>query len=118
MDKIYVNDLVARLIIGVRKEERREKQQVIINLTLFTDLRKAGKTDDLEDTVDYSLLKGQILQEIENSKFYLLEALAQKVADICLKDLAIRQVKVSVEKPGALRFAKSAEVEITRGRST
>lgn len=116
-DKIHINDLVGRCIIGLKEEERQEKQEVIINITLFTDLKKAAKTDSLEDTIDYSQLKGDILNTVENSKFHLIESLAEEVADICLKNKKIKQVKVSVQKPGALRFTKSAEVEITRSNA-
>lgn len=116
-DKIYINDLAARCIIGLGEEERREKQEVIINITLFCDLKKAAKSDRLEDTIDYSRLTGYILDMVENSKFHLIESLAEEIADICLKDKKINRVKVSAQKPGALRFTKSAEVEITRSKT-
>lgn len=117
MDKIHINDLVARSIIGLKEEERQEKQEIIINITLFCDLKKAAKSDRLEDTVDYSQLQENILNMAENSKFHLLESLAEEIADICLKDKKIKQVKVSVQKPSALRFTKSAEVEIDRSQT-
>jgi FolB domain-containing protein len=116
MDKILVRDLTARCIIGVNAEERREKQEVLINLSIYADLRKAGKSDKFEDAVDYRSIKKQILGEVEKSSYNLIEALAQRVAEICLENPAISQVKVTVEKPSALRFARSVGVEITRKR--
>lgn len=118
MDKIFINDLLARSNIGVSEEERREKQDVIINLTLYTDLEKAGKSDRLEDTVNYRPLKGRILDIAESSRFKLIEALAERIAGICLSNQAVEKVKVSVEKPKALRFARSAAVEITRDKTS
>lgn len=118
MDKIFINDLLARCNIGVREEERKEKQDVIINLSLYTDLEKAGKSDRLEDTVNYSRLKGRILDMAESSRFKLIETLAERIAGICLANSAVKKVKVSVEKPGALRFARSAAIEITRDKSS
>lgn len=116
MDRILIKDLLLRCIIGINQEERREKQDVVINITLFTDLRLSGKTDRFEDTVDYRAIKKKIIGAAENSNFLLIEALAQHVADMCLKDSRVNRVIVSVEKPGALRFARSVAVEIERER--
>lgn len=116
MDKILIKDLLARCIIGINEDERKEKQDVIINITLNADLRKAGKSDRFEDTVDYRAVKKRVVCEAESSQYYLIEALAERVADICLENSLVEQVQVTVEKPAALRFARSVGVEITRGR--
>jgi D-erythro-7,8-dihydroneopterin triphosphate epimerase len=116
MDRIVVHDLRVRCIIGVDDEERRERQDVLINLDIFTDLRKAGKSDRIEDALDYRALKKQIVRMTENSEYHLVEALAEAVADIFRENPLVRGVRVRVEKPGALRFARSVGVEITRMR--
>ncbi len=116
MDRILIKDLSARCIIGVNTEERREKQDVLINLSIYADLRKAGKTDRFEDAVDYRALKKRIFALVENSQYYLVEALADAIAEICLAVPSVFQARVTVEKPSALRFARSVGVEITRGR--
>jgi FolB domain-containing protein len=114
MDRIRICDLLVRCILGINDSERREKQDVLINLAVYTDLRKAGKSDRIEDTVDYRALKKRILAMAENSQFFLEEALAEAVAELCLGQQGVRQVEVRVEKPNALRFARSVAVEITR----
>jgi len=116
MDRILINDLLVRCIIGVSAEERREKQDVMINLAVFADLSRAGKSDNFDDAVDYRALKKRILGMAENSQFYLVEALAEAVAAICLEHPSVARVQVRVEKPSALRFARSVGVEITRDR--
>ncbi len=116
MDKIIISDLLARTVIGVREDERKDKQDVLINVSLDVDLRKAGDSDRLEDSVDYRDLNKKILRMVEGAKFYLVEALARAVADICLENPAVLEAQVRVEKPGALRFARSVGVEITRNR--
>lgn len=116
MDRIVISDLLVRSIIGVRDDERNNRQDVVINLSLEVDLGKAGRSDRLEDSVDYRALNKKIVSMAEGSAFHLVEALAQAVADICLEHPAIREARVRVEKPGALRFARSVGVEITRGR--
>jgi len=116
MDKILVRDLLVRCIVGVTEEERREKQDVVINLILWADLGVPAKTDRFEDTVDYRALKKRIVNAVEHSEFHLVEALAERIAQLCLEDRRVEQVQVTVEKPTALRFARSVGVEITRGR--
>jgi FolB domain-containing protein len=116
MDRILISDLQARCIIGVNDNERQEKQNIIINLAISADLRKACKSDRFEDTVDYRALKKQILRMVEESQYFLIEALAQAVANVCLEHPDVRQVQVRVDKPGALRFARSVAVEIIRER--
>jgi len=116
MDRIRICDLFARCILGINESERREKQDVVINLDIYADLRKAGKSDRIEDTVDYRALKKRILAMVESSQFLLLEALAEAVAELCLDHGGVRQVDVSVAKPHALRFARNVAVEITRKR--
>ena len=113
-DRILIRDLLARCIIGVREEERRQKQDVVINLSLRVDLRSAGRSDRLEDSVDYSKLTKKILAHVEESRYQLVEALAAAVAEICLQEPAVSLVRVRVEKPSALRFARRVGVVIVR----
>ena len=116
MDKIFIRDLALRCIIGIYPEERREKQDIVINVEMHVDLRKAGRSDDLADTVDYKAIKKAILKLVEGSKFQLIESLAERIADLALADEKVQKVVVTIDKPGALRFAKASAVEITRGR--
>lgn len=115
-DCIYVRDLAVRCIVGIYPEERRAKQDIVLNLTLEGDFRKAATTDDIADAVDYKRLKKLVIEHVERSRYQLIETLAQAVADICLSDPGVRRVTVTVDKPGALRFARSVAVELTRAR--
>lgn len=116
-DRIHIRDLLVRCIVGIYPEERHEKQDVIINLTLHADLRNAGTTDNIDDTVNYKTIKKQVLTMIQQSEYFLLEKLADEIAQIALRDERVQQVEVSIDKPGALRFARSVAVEIHRNRS-
>lgn len=120
MDRILISDLLVRCIVGINDDERREKQDVLINLALSADLSRAGRSDRFEDAVDYRAIKKKVAAMAENSRFFLVEALAEAVAAICLEHPAVSEVLVKVEKPTALRYARSVGVEITRrqpGRS-
>jgi D-erythro-7,8-dihydroneopterin triphosphate epimerase len=115
-DRVFIRDLAIRCIVGTEEQERREKQDVIIQITMHTDLHRAGRTDALEDTIDYKAVKKRILHLTEESRFHLVEALAQSIAAECLRDDRVERVEVTVEKPGALRFARTVGVVIVRCR--
>jgi FolB domain-containing protein len=117
MDKILIQDLLVRCIIGINEEERREKQDVIVNITLTADLARACASDNFKDTVDYRAIKKRVFGMVETSQFFLIEALAEKIAGLCLEYPGVRAVKVLVEKPSALRFARSVGVEIVREKA-
>ncbi len=117
LDRIHIQDLEFRCIIGINDDERREKQDVVVNLTLGADLSAACRSDDIRDTIDYKDLKKQILSLAETSRFFLVEALAQAIADVCLADPRVQEARVRVEKPTALRFARTVGVEIFRSRN-
>ena len=114
MDRIIITDIRARCIVGINQDERNEKQDVTINLSIYADLRKPGRTDRFEDAIDYRGLKKRVLNLVENSKYFLLEALTEAVADVCIETPGVIRVLVRVDKPSALRFARSVGVEISR----
>jgi dihydroneopterin aldolase/D-erythro-7,8-dihydroneopterin triphosphate epimerase len=115
-DFIEIQDLLLRTIVGINPEERENRQDVVLNLRLETDLREPGRTDDIGQTVNYRTLCKQVIELVESSQFLLVERLAEEVAQLCLNDARVRSVRVSVEKPGALRFARSVGVVIERRR--
>lgn len=116
LDTLFINDLTIPCIIGVFKHERNEKQIVIINIALSVDTKKAGESDNINDTVSYHEIAQEVTEMVSDSQFSLLEKLAQEIAAICLKDKRVRQVKVHIEKPKALKLAKSSAIEIIRTR--
>ena len=117
LDKIFIRDLLLRCIVGIYPDERENKQDVIINIELSCDLSKAAATDQIEDTVNYKSLKKEIINLVENSAFLLIERMAGEIASLCLANPGVQQVRVTVDKPGALRFARSVAVEIVRTRA-
>ncbi len=118
MDCIEIKDLLLRCIIGINESERKHKQDVLINITLWADLRPAAANDDIAQTVNYRTLTKGIIEHVEASHYLLLETLTDKVAELCLKDPRVARVQVSVEKPGALRFARSVGVRMERTRES
>jgi len=115
-DRILIEGLCARCIVGVNHDERRELQDVVIDIDLYTDMSVPGRTDSITDAVNYKEVKKKVLGFVESSQFFLIEALAEAISKLCLEDPAVQKVRVRVDKPLALRFAKTVGVEITRGR--
>lgn len=113
-DKIEIKDLLLRAVIGINDWEREKKQDVLVNIVLFTDLQASAASDDITQTVNYRSLTKKVIDHVESSARYTIEALAADVARLCLAEAGVERVRVRVEKPGALRFARSVGVEIER----
>ena len=113
-DQIAISDLHLRAIIGIKPDERENRQDILINITLDTDTHAAALSDDITDTVNYRTITKNVIKLVETSQFFLVETLAAAIAQVCLEEHRVRQVRVSVEKPSALRFADSVGVTIER----
>lgn len=114
MDRIFLRDLCLSCTIGVNDWEREVRQTVKIDLDLELDLSDAGKKDDLGLTVDYKGVRDRIERIVVSSRFFLVEALAECIAQACLEEPGVQRVRVCVEKPGALRATRTVGVEIVR----
>jgi FolB domain-containing protein len=118
MDQIIISDLSARGIIGVNDWEREKPQEILINLVIFGDLRKAGESDSIDDTISYRTIAKKVQAHAETARRLTVEALAADIARLCLQEAGVQKVRVRVEKPGAVRFARSVGVEIERERGS
>ena len=116
MDKVIIKNLLVRGIIGIHEWERKRPQDILINLTLFTDTHHAAKTDNINDCANYSTISKKIQAHAERAERLTVEALTNDLAKICLQEKHVEKVVVRVEKPGAVRFAESVGVEIERSR--
>ena len=112
MDCIHIKDILLDCIIGVCQDERRKRQTVKLNVTLHCDLQPAVKSDKLEDTVDYAAIMERVRDEVKKSRYFLLEALANRIAELCLSYKHVKAVDVTVAKPQVLHG--SIQVEIHR----
>lgn len=113
---IKITDLSLRTIIGGNDWERETKQDVIINVMLTYDAAKAIASDAMEDAVDYKRLKRRIIDEVEKSRFHLLEKLTANVLTLIMEDARVLTAKVRIDKPSALRFAKTVSIEMSDRR--
>ncbi len=116
MDILYIKQLEIETIIGINDWERKVRQKVSIDLEMATDIRKAGKSDNIDDTLNYKVIAKRIIQFVESSKFLLIEALAENVAAILLEEFQVPWLKLTLSKPGAIRGSRDVGVVIERGR--
>ena len=116
-DRVLVRDLLLRGIVGINPEERVKKQDILVNLVMHADLRAAGLSDDIDDCVNYRSVTKAVIAHVEESSWLTVEKLAAEIARLVLVDFGVREVEVRVEKPTALRFARSVGVEIVRTRA-
>tara|TARA_B100000586_G_C19943845_1_gene356685 strand:+ start:322 stop:669 length:348 start_codon:yes stop_codon:yes gene_type:complete len=114
MDKVFIKDLEVETVIGIYDWEREVRQLISISLEMDFDLKKAGRSDKIEDTLNYKKISKRIIKLAESSKNKLIENLAKKIADTVLSEFPISSIVVTLEKPGALRGSKSVGVTIER----
>lgn len=118
MDKIYIKGLRVYAYHGVKPEEKEKGQPFILDITLYTDVSKAGNTDRLEDTVNYSKVAKRVVAVMQDGKVDLIERAATRVADTILQEFPVGMVTVCLKKPRAPIAAdfEYVAVEITRSK--
>jgi dihydroneopterin aldolase len=117
MDIIYLHDLKIDTVIGIFEWERRVKQAVILDLDMAADIRKAAASDKIADTLDYKAVSKRLIEYVGANQFQLVETLAERVAEIVLKEFGISWLRLRVNKKGAVRGAVDVGVIIERGRN-
>jgi FolB domain-containing protein len=116
MDKIIIRDLLLRGIIGINDDERVNKQDILINVVMFVDVRAAAASDSIRDAVNYKTITKRIIRHVEESADFLVEKLVSDIAALIINEFGVERTIVRVEKPGALRYAQSVGIEIERSR--
>jgi dihydroneopterin aldolase len=116
-DRLAVRGLAIHGHHGVFEHERRDGQEFVIDLVLGVDTRVAARSDDLQDTVDYGTLVDEVRTAVADDPVDLIETLAQRIADVCLRNALVDTVEVTVHKPHAPIQATFEDVALTINRS-
>src|SRR5580700_8513014 len=116
MDTIFVRALKTEAIIGIFDWERQVKQAVVVDIEIGADVRKAALSDSIGDTLNYKRVAKRVLAFVEESKFHLVETLAEHIAMLLLEDFGVTWVRVSLSKPGAIRSSRDVGVMLERDR--
>lgn len=117
MDKIFIHGLKTETIIGIFDWERQVRQTVVLDLTFSADIRKAARSDSIEDTLNYKRVAKRVLAFIEASQFHLVETLAEHIAMLVLEEFGVAWVGVTLSKPGAVRSSRDVGVVVERDRA-
>jgi dihydroneopterin aldolase/D-erythro-7,8-dihydroneopterin triphosphate epimerase len=118
LDQIHIRDLLVSGILGINPDERINRQDILVNATLWADTRDAATSDDIDDAVNYRTITKQLIAHIEQGEPMLVERIVAELVEICLDaDSRITAVEMTVEKPGALRHARSVGITIYRTRN-
>jgi len=115
MDIVYIRELEVRTIIGIFDWEREQRQVVSLDLEMGSDITAAAATDTIENALDYKAVAKRLIDFIEKSEFFLVETLAERVADIVVNEFNVPWVKLRLGKPGAVTGSKDVGVMIERG---
>ncbi len=116
-DRIFLRGLAVETLIGFIDWERRVKQTVVIDLELPVDCRTAALTDEVADTVDYKSVAKRIIAFVEASEFKLVETLAHRTAMLIIEEFSLQWIRISINKPGAIRGSRDVGVVIERTRA-
>ena len=117
MDKVYIRDLRIETVIGIYDWEREIRQTVSLDLEMGTDIRRAGETDHIDDTLDYKSVAKRLIDFVGKSEFQLVEALAENCAQIVLNEFNVPWMKLRLSKPGAVTGSQDVGVIIERSKA-
>ena len=115
-DWIHLRRVKTHCVLGVHPAERGKERPVWMDISLECDVRRAARSDQLADTLDYESIEAEVVAAAKRGRFRLVEALAESVAAVCLAHPRVLAARVVVEKPKALPLTQSVAVEILRRR--
>jgi 7,8-dihydroneopterin aldolase/epimerase/oxygenase len=116
-DTIFLRGLAIECTIGFLEWERKVKQTVVLDLEVPVDCALAAQRDDVADTVDYKSMAKRVIAFVSESEFFLVETLAHRTAMLLLDEFSIAWVRLSLNKPGAIRGSRDVGVSIERRRA-
>ena len=111
---IFLEQLEVPCIIGIFDWERKVKQKLLIDLEMPVDVRKAARKDSIDATLDYKGIAKRCISFISKSKYFLIETLAEDLAQLLLKEFRLKDIKLRVSQPGAIRGSRNVGIEIYR----
>lgn len=115
MDIIFIRELEIETVIGIFDWERQIRQRISLDLEMGTDIRRAAGADAIEHTLDYKAVSKRLIQFVSESEFMLVETLAERIATLVMSEFDVPWLRLTLNKPGAVRGSRSVGVIIERG---
>lgn len=117
MDIVYIKELEAETVIGIYDWERKIRQKIVLDIEMQSDIHRASLTDNIENALDYKAVSKRLLSFVEASEFFLVETLAENIANILLEEFKVPWIRLKLSKPGAVSRSKDVGVIIERSRT-
>ena len=115
MDIVFIKELRAEAVIGVYDWEREIRQTVVLDVEMASDNRRAAGNDQIGDALDYDAISTRVLAYIEGSDFRLIETMAERIAELVMREFHVKWLRLRLSKPGAVAQAADVGVMIERG---
>ena len=115
-DFVFIEDLRIETVIGIYDWERKIKQVVALDLEMAFDNTVPAASDRIDDTLDYKRVSKRLIQFVGDSRFELVETLAERCAEIVMREFGVPWLRLKLSKPGAVTGSKAVGVVIERGR--
>lgn len=115
MDIVFIKALRIETVIGIYDWEKAIRQPVVLDLEMAADVRRAAGSDHIDDALDYKAVSKRLKQFVGDSRFELVETLAERCAAIVLEEFAVPWVRLTLNKVGAVSDAEGVGVVIERG---
>lgn len=117
-DRVFIHGLNIETIIGVYERERNIKQTVLIDIEMTLASQPVVESDDLRSTVDYDAVSIRVTSFVENTEYQLIETLAEKIAELVLSEFTVKNLQLTLSKPGAVKNAKNVGIVINRPKNS
>jgi dihydroneopterin aldolase len=118
MDIVFIKGLRIETVIGIYDWEKAVRQPVVLDLEMATDVRRAAASDKIDDALNYKSVSKRLKQFVGDSRFELVETLAEHCAAIILTEFSVPWVRLTLNKVGAVTDAEGVGVIIEREAST
>ena len=115
MDIVFIRDLKVDTVVGIYDWEKRMRQHVVLDIDMGADIARAAQTDSIDATLDYKAVAKRVSQFVHDTQFGLVETMAEKVAELVMREFQVPWVRITLNKPGAVSGSKSVGVMIERG---
>jgi dihydroneopterin aldolase len=117
MDTVFIRDLRIETVVGIFDWERRVRQTVSLDIEMAADIRRAAASDSIDDALDYKAVAKRLIQFVGESEFQLVETLAERIAELVIGEFDVPWLKLTLNKPGAVRGSRDVGVSIERERA-
>jgi len=117
MDKVFIKGLELYTLIGVYDFERDARQRIVIDLELTHNLRAAGISDDVADTLDYGAIAERLANIADTATYQLIEALGAEMIDTVMREYAPLSATITIHKPDILKNVSTVGITLTRAKN-